>query len=134
MPAPILTRNKPAECKRAMIPLFLGLFCIVEEEDEEMGSSFDSPGKGSLSFSALVSEETWGAPASMLGVRDEVGAEPFLSAMVVEGEGEGQNAKRPKSHPMSCHRGSMRTLECLSLRQYPAPLPCRAPVPSANTR
>ena len=54
MPAPILTRRKSAR-----VLLFLDLFCIVEEGDEEMGVSFDSLG-GSLSLSVLASivEET----------------------------------------------------------------------------
>jgi hypothetical protein len=76
MPAPILTRNKPAKCKRVRIPLFLDLFCIVEEDDEEIGVSFGSLGGG---------------------VRDGVGVDRFSSAMVAmvegEGEGEGEGAK-----------------------------------------
>jgi hypothetical protein len=76
MPAPILTRRKPDKCERARIPLFLDPFCIVEEGDKEIGVSFGSPGGG---------------------VRGGVGAERFSSAMVamVEGEGEGEGAKKP---------------------------------------
>ena len=84
MPAPILTRSKPAKRKRARIPLSLGLFGIVEDDDEEIGVSFGSP------------ED----------VGDGVGAERFSSAMVVEGEeeGEGEGAKKPKSHRLNWHR------------------------------
>ena len=53
MPAPILTRSKPARCKRAGTPPFLDLFCIVVEEDEEIGVSFGSPGD-SLSLSDVT--------------------------------------------------------------------------------
>ena len=101
MPAPILTRRKRAKCKRVRIPLFLGLFRIVEEDDEEeMGVSFGSSGKGSLSLSVLASilGETCGAPASIEGVRDGFDAECFSSAMVVEmasGKGRGEEAKEP---------------------------------------
>jgi hypothetical protein len=62
MPAPILTRRKPAKGKRARIPLFLGLFFVVVEEDEEIRVSFGSSGKGSLPLSVLpvgsILEET----------------------------------------------------------------------------
>jgi hypothetical protein len=60
MPAPILTRSKSPRGKRAGIPLFLGLFFIVEEDEEEIGVSFDSQGGGSSPVSVLASilEET----------------------------------------------------------------------------
>lgn len=75
MPAPILTRRKPVKCERARIALFLGLFCIVGEDDKEIGASFGSPGGG---------------------VRDWVDGERFSSAMVAmdEGEGEGEGTKK----------------------------------------
>lgn len=82
IPAPTLTRSKPPKCKRVRIPLFLGLFFIIDEGNEEIGVSFGS-GVGSLPLSELASivEETLGALASMLGVRDGVGSKRFSSAM-----------------------------------------------------
>ncbi len=55
MPAPILTRGKPAKCTLVRIPLFLGLFCVVVEDDEEIGVSFDPLGEGCLLLSTLAS-------------------------------------------------------------------------------
>lgn len=96
------------KCERARIPLFSGLFCIVEDDDKEIGASFGSPGGG---------------------VRDGVDAERFSSAMVamVEGEGEGQGTKKTFNEFFN-------ELARLKENLDSSAIPFRCRVPSAKSR
>jgi hypothetical protein len=65
----------------------------------------------------------------MLGVRDGVGAELFLSAIVemAEREGEGEEAFKEEANKPLYSSRSIQLDVPRALRQYPAPLPCRSP-------